>query len=386
MRSRCEICVHGGEHDRTLCPVSAELDWNYDDCPGIRLRDADTGAPVPCQISETGGRVVLTWLVDGLKAGQTQTLKAEVVDQAPETPGVTFEDDPAGSKVDVRIFGEPFTSYHFGTQWARPFLHPMIGPGGVRVTRDWPVVDGSADEHTDHVHHKSIWVAYGECGDVDNWSEEEGHGWQRHRAFVAQVSGPVFGELVAQNDWCTHEEKKQFEELRTLRFYALPEGLRLFDLTVTFRMTEGPVVFHDTKEGGLVSVRVASAMDVRNGGRIANGYGGANEAETWGKPAPWCDYSGQVDGHSVGIAILDHETNPRYPTQWHVRDYGLMTANCFGWQHYRPDANVNGDMVFEEGQETTWRYRLYVHRGDAIGGQVRDRFLDFVFPPKITLP
>ena len=71
---------------------------------------------------------------------------------------------------------------------------------------------------------------------------------------------------------------------------------RLFDIAVTFRMTEGPITFYDTKEGGLVSVRVASSMDVPRTGRIENGYGGINEAETWGKNAPWCDYSGLADG------------------------------------------------------------------------------------------
>ena len=108
-------------------------------------------------------------------------------------------------------------------------------------------------------------------------------------------------------------------------------------------------MFRDTKEGGLVSVRVASSMDVRNGGAIRNGYGGTNEEETWGKHAPWCDYSGMVDGKHVGVAIMDHETNPRYPTQWHVRDYGLMTANCFAWKHYCPEARRKGGYDVQEG-------------------------------------
>ena len=33
---------------------------------------------------------------------------------------------------------------------------------------------------------------------------------------------------------------------------------------------------------------------------------------------------------SVGIAVLDHPGNFRSPVHWHVRDYGLMTTNCFG--------------------------------------------------------
>lgn len=281
--------------------------------------------------------------------------------------------------------GELFTAYHYGSRWARPFFYPVRGPGGVCVTRHWPIKQRVKGEHRDHPHHKSLWVAYGECGAVDNWSEEPGHGWQRHQGFLALDSGPVAGRVTALNHWCYPDGRKQFEEVRTVCVYHLGAPERLLDVRVTFRMTEGPVTFHDTKEGGLVSVRVASAMDVRNGGRIENAFGGVNEAETWGQPAPWCDYSGKVEGRRLGLAICDHPANPRYPTGWHVRNYGLMTANCFAWKHYRPEANTSGDMTFGAGQETTWRYRLYLHRGDAQAGQVAQRFLDFAMPPGISL-
>jgi hypothetical protein len=246
-------------------------------------------------------------------------------------------------------------------------------------------VDGVPGEHQDHPHHKSIWVAYGECNEVDNWSEQPGHGWQRHCGFSKLMSGPVFGQVVARNNWCTSGDEKQFEEVRDMKFYAIRGGGRLFDIRMTFRMTECQVHFKDTKEGGLVSVRVASSMDVRNGGKIENGYGGINEDETWGKPAPWCDYSGLVNGNHVGIAVIDHESNPRYPTEWHVRNYGLMTANCFAWLNYRPERKVKGDMIFEKGSATTWQYRLYVHKGDAQSGKVAGRFLDFVAPPRVAV-
>jgi methane monooxygenase PmoA-like len=264
-------------------------------------------------------------------------------------------------------------------------LYPVLGPGGAQVTRNWPVKDGVKGKHKDHPHHKSIWVAHGECDKVDNWSEEEGHGWQRHVRFSTRASGSVYGQIIAKNDWCAHSGRKQFEEVRDMRFYALPGGTRLLDVAVTFKMSQRAVTFRDTKEGGLLSVRVASSMDVRNGGRIDNGYGGIDEDETWGKKAPWCDYSGKVDGQHVGIAVFDHDTNPRYPTEWHVRDYGLMTANCFGWSYFRPEAKTKGDMAFRKGSSTTWRYRLYIHKGDAKHGKVGDRYFDFIAPPRVTV-
>jgi len=383
---KCRITVNAGEHNRSYCPVSIEMPWGYAECRSVVLLDKKTGNPVPCQITKKGKDAVLTWLVKALKAGTQQTLVATASQEIDKTkPVVAIQDHMSDGKANVIISGKLFTSYHYSRQWVRPFLYPVIGPYGTQVTRNWPIVDNVSGEHTDHVHHKSIWVAHGECNNVDNWSEEKGHGWQRHRAFRDIISGPVFGQFIAKNDWCTAKEKRQFEEIRKMRFYALPGGERLFDIDVTFRMIDGQVTFRDTKEGGLVSVRVASSMDVRNGGTIENGYGGINEQETWGKKAPWCDYSGTVDGKRVGIAILDHEDNPRYPTQWHVRDYGLMTANCFAWKYYRPEAKIKGNLVFKKGAVTTWRYRLCIHRGNAKTGKVKDRFADYIAPPDLVL-
>ncbi|MCX5759168.1 MAG: PmoA family protein [Candidatus Hydrogenedentes bacterium] len=340
---------------------------------------------MPCQAAKTETGVRLTWIVPGLKAGSSQTLLAKPQAGAEPKDMVVLQDHSKDGRVDVLIGGDLFTSYHYAHKWVRPFLYPVIGPYGARVTRSWPMTTKVKGEHRDHIHHKSIWVAYGECNETDNWSEEKGHGWQRHQGFDRVISGPVYGEIVARNHWCTHEEKKQFEETRVLRFYAMPDGERLMDLDVTFRMTQGKIVFHDTKEGGLVSVRVASSMDVRNGGRIENGYGGVNEGETWGKKAPWCDYSGMVDGKHVGLAVLEHDKNPRYPTEWHVRDYGLMTANCFAWKYYRPEDGQDGDMTFPRGAIRSWRYRLFIHKGDARIGGVRNRFLDYIAPPTVIV-
>jgi hypothetical protein len=379
------LTVSAGPHDRLMCPVQVELPLDAANGAGFSLHDSKTGAPVACQVTRVGKKATVAWIAGNLKAGSTWRITAIPSTEEAPPPRVVLEDKTDPTRVDVFIMGKLFTSYHYDPQWVRPFLHPIVGPSGVRVTRSWPVAEDVPGETTDHPHHKSLWTAYGECNRVDNWSEEPGHGWQLHRAFQKKVSGPVFGQLTARNNWCTNAKRKQFEEIRDLRFYALPGGVRLLDVTVTFRMTEGRVVFRDTKEGGLLSVRVASEMDVSRGGRIENAYGGINEAETWGRKSPWCDYSGVVDGKHVGIAVFDHENNPRYPTEWHVRDYGLMTANCFAWRHYRPEAKVKGDMTFDEGSRNTWRYRVYIHPGDARKGKVAERFADYVAPPSVQI-
>ncbi len=181
-------------------------------------------------------------------------------------------------------------------------------------------------------------------------------------------------------------------------FYATSRQARLIDYSVTLHASEGEVTLGDTKEGGLLSVRVASSMDAGNpdGGRIVNGYGGVQEGETWGKRAPWCDYSGPVRATGgpadspaarrwVGVTMMDHGTNPRHPTYWHVRNYGLMTANCFGVHDFCREPDRRWPLVIPAGESRTWRYRVLIHHGDAGEARVALHYHGFAHPPAVEV-
>jgi len=174
-------------------------------------------------------------------------------------------------------------------------------------------------------------------------------------------------------------------EESTFTFYNVSEKGYVFDVAVKFRASEGKVVFGDTKEGGIVSVRMATSIDVPRGGTIVNSFGGINEGEAWGKKAHWCDYYGPTEGKTAGIAIMDHPTNLRHPTNWHVRNYGLMTANCFGLSQFYGNKAVNGDHTLEAGAELVFRYRLYVHDGTTAEADVGGKYHDFINPPAVEV-
>jgi hypothetical protein len=112
--------------------------------------------------------------------------------------------------------------------------------------------------------------------------------------------------------------------------------------------------------------------------------GGIAESETWGRRAGWCDYSGTVGGREVGVAVFDHPSNLRYPTYWHVRDYGLMTANPFGLSFFVGEG-ADGSYVLPEGENLCFRYRLMVHAGGPDAAGVRRRYLDWLFPPSVSV-
>ena len=183
------------------------------------------------------------------------------------------------------------------------------------------------------------------------------------------------------HDWLTGDE------FLTLRFHAGPACV--LDYEVELRATHGEVVLGDQKDGGM-GIRVAESMRVlkprvkgqktapRGEGHIVTSEG-ARDAEAWGKRAKWCDYYGPVEGKTVGVAIFDHPANPRHPTWWHVRTYGLFTANPFGLSSFEknPDKNV-GNFTIPAGQSVTFRYRFYFHEGDEKQGRVEEQYAAYV--------
>ncbi len=365
--SACEIAA--GPHDRAGVPLVAA--WAGDPtvaAPTLELLDAE-GPEIPAQLMNGDS---LVCLLPSLAAGQTARYR--VVDGALQCPVATVA---AGeNRYDFAVGGKPFTSYLVGPEHARPHCLPVYGPGGVQVTRSTP---------GDHVHHRSLWVAQGQVNGFDNWSEEPGHARTVNRSCAVTAEGPVCAQLLAENDWETPDGKKLLAETTRLTVYNLPGEARLMDWDITWTAAYGGVFFGDTKEAGTLSVRVAESMRVDHGGRMVNGYGGVGEAECWGKPAPWVDYSGLSEGRHVGLALLDHPTNFRYPTPWHVRDYGLFTANCWGWHDYTGDWSVRGDHTLSAGQSLHWTFRVYLHEGDEQAGQVAARWLDFAYPPRVTV-
>src|SRR3954447_14846586 len=75
---------------------------------------------------------------------------------------ITEQDD----KLRVEINGELFTEYHFKGA-PHVYFYPLLGPGGLPMTRDYPVVRDSENEEHDHRHHRSLWYSHGEVNKVD---------------------------------------------------------------------------------------------------------------------------------------------------------------------------------------------------------------------------
>jgi len=273
--------------------------------------------------------------------------------------------------VRVEIGGKHFTTYYFadgmGRPYVRPFFYPVLAADGTPLTSDQATAGG------DHPHHRSLWVAHGDVNGADHWSlNAKPPPRQRHIRFVSLAGDTIVQEL----QWEDKTSEPILRETRTMRFIVYPDGARAIDFKLVFEPLDKPVTFGDTKEAGLCSVRMAK--EISKNPAITNSAGATGEKACWGKPAKWCDQSGVIDGKPFGIAILDHPSNPRHPATWHVRAYGLMTANIFGLHDFDPKKPKGaGNLTIEKGKPVTFRYRVVVHAGDAAAAKIDEKWQHF---------
>lgn len=283
---------------------------------------------------------------------------------------------PLPDRLKVEIDGKLFTEYRFGGV-PRPFCYPLMGPGELPMTRNWPMKD-VPDEDRDHPHHRSLWFTHGSVNGEDFWAEAKTSGKIVHDGFAEVKSGAEKGVVRARNKWIAANGKLICRDETTLTFHKpSASGNRVLDFEVTVQaLPDEPLVFGDTKEGSM-GIRLAETMRLK--GKVGKGHivnsEGVKDGDTWGKRAKWCDYYGPVEGKSVGVAIFDHPSNPRHPTWWHVRDYGLFAANPFGKHDFEklPDKTA-GDLKVPAGGKVTFRYRFYLHQGDTQQGKVAEEY------------
>src|ERR1700674_1509038 len=96
-------------------------------------------------------------------------------------------------RLRVEVNGRLFTEYFFQNV-PRPYCYPLIGPGDVPMTRNWPMRN-TADEEHDHPHHRSFWFAHGSINGHDFWSEEKNFGKTVHDGFTEIKSGKTSGVI-----------------------------------------------------------------------------------------------------------------------------------------------------------------------------------------------
>ncbi len=278
-------------------------------------------------------------------------------------------------RISVHIDDQLFTEYIF-QGYEKPILYPVIGPHGVRMTRDFPMKLGTPNEADDHPHHKSIWFGHMKVNGESFWHVGDNAGTTEQTDVSVQED-----TLRSVNRLVDRDGQLVAIDSRELRFSAQGD-LRFIDYAVTYHAVLSPITFGDNKDGQM-GIRMHPSLRIK--GPVASGQAinakGDRESDIWGKRASWIDYWGDIDGHVVGIAMFDHPSNLRHPTWWHARDYGLLSANPFGIHHFeeQPDPKL-GDYTLPEHESLTFRHRFVFHPGDYQQAQIADLYQQWAQP------
>jgi hypothetical protein len=311
----------------------------------------------------------------------------------------------AEQRVDVIIDGQPFTSYVWPTRLAKPVLFPLRSAKGTVVTRGFPL-EPRPGERVDHPHHAGMWMNYESVNGIDFWNNSEAvkaqdapkMGTIRQTAIVAAKGGAQQGELEVKADWLTFDKKVLLKEETRYVFRGGPNS-RSVDRVTTLQAQDVKVVFADQKDGflGLRVVRaleqpadkpevytdasgrpttVAKLDNTGVNGMYLTSEGKKGDA-AWGTRGRWCILSGKVDEEPLTIAILDHPSNPGFPTYWHARGYGLFAANPLG-QKIFSNGTQELNLTLKPGESVTFRYRVLILSEIATPQETEAAYKEFV--------
>ena len=289
-------------------------------------------------------------------------------------------------KIDVMIGGRLFTTLLFNDSMYKPVLYPIYSSTGTMVTRGYPMYP-KADEPTDHPHHVGLWFNYENVNGLDFWNnsfaipaeKKSQYGWIKTDAITEKKDGNT-GVLAYNARWTNQKNETLVTEKTRYEFSGTPQ-LRIIDRITTLTGVMDDVAFNDAKDG-MLGLRMAHELQIpamkdqkfkddkgietivkATADRIAVGNYLTSEGKegdsAWSTRAVWCKAYGKMGMDSVSISIIDHPSNPNYPTFWHARGYGLFAANPLGEKVFTNGKSAK-NLHLKKGESVTFKYRIII--------------------------
>jgi methane monooxygenase PmoA-like len=248
-----------------------------------------------------------------------------------------------------------------------------------------------------------MWLNHGDVNGLDFWNNSDAipaaqaskMGTIYQRRILDTKSGADKGELAVETAWMTPDNKQLIKETTRFTFRGGPDS-RTIDRVTTLTALDQRVVFKDNKEA-MFGMRVArgleqpadkpevftdasgkaTAVPVLDNTGVTGKYISSEGREgdaVWGTRGKWTMLGGTVDGEAVTLAILDHPSNPGYPTHWHARGYGLFAANPLGDEVFKEKPF---NLTLEPGKSVTFRYRVLILGGASTPDRIEREYKAF---------
>lgn len=276
----------------------------------------------------------------------------------PDLNAAKITAETVGSKINITIDGKFFTSYIFSQDEKYPFFFPVNGPAtGASVT---------SMRNGEYPHHSSLFFGCDMVNGGNYWQE----GLERGR--IISVNARILkqgGDTVIITDECIWSRPGALSPVKDTRKYVItapsPSKYQI-DVEIVMDMLMDVRILKTNHS--LFSVRMAHDLSVKSGGTMINAEGMKGEKETFGKNSAWMDYYGKRGETTEGICIMQHPSNPWYPSPWFTRDYGFMSPTPMYWPE-------NGQDIFlKQGCRLKLLYRVIVHSGSVSDADIKGEF------------
>jgi hypothetical protein len=266
-----------------------------------------------------------------------------------------------GSKISVTVDGKFFTSYIFSSDEKYPFFYPVNGPlSGGSVT---------SMRNGEYPHHSSLFFGCDQVNGGNYWQE----GLERGR--IISSNAEILkegGDTVIISDECIWSRPGAISPVKDTRKYIITSpSAKLYQMDVEITMVTLMDVHIKKTNHSLFSARMAADLSVKCGGTMVNAEGETAEKGTFGKNSPWMDYYGKRGENIEGLAILQHPSNPWFPSPWFTRDYGFFSPTPMYWPE-------KGEETFlKKGETLLLRYRVLVHGGTTAEAKIAEIFKQY---------
>jgi hypothetical protein len=260
--------------------------------------------------------------------------------------------------------GKTVWQFNHGTEKAsKPYFHPVAVAGGEPLTWESPA---------DHVWHYGLWFSWKYLNGVNYWEENkqrQSDGTTSWRVVRVDTRPDFSAQIELAMDYRARgAEQAVLTEKRVISISApAADGSFFMDWTQEFQAGAVDVKFDRTPLpgepggqtfGGYAGLSLRFAKDLKETRVAATSETGEPKENRYRFAASAADYSGRIGEQELGVAMLDHPQNPRYPTRWYAivnpkQSFGFLNAAWLQLQPFELRARDN----------VTLRYRVLVHPG-----------------------